>query len=139
MNQGHLEIIVQRTASVSASNHVIKQLVHVLLVDVNVDTKGLPVVQVCDADDLFYIYLTQLITAKRCNYNRICEGFSYLLFLCVIKFEIYVHNSPLRCIVLLFLFKCGHLALKINQSITRFKIRANCISEVNGFFSSYAM
>ena len=83
MNQGHLEITVQRTASVSASNHVIKQLVHVLLVDVNVDTKGLPVVQVCDADDLFYIYLTQLITAKRCNYNRICEGFFLsFVFMC---------------------------------------------------------
>ena len=31
-------------------------MVYVLLVDVNVDTKGLPVVQVFDIDDLFYIY-----------------------------------------------------------------------------------
>ena len=53
MIQGHLEITALRTATVSANANVINQLVYVLLVDVNVDTKGLPVVQVCDADDLF--------------------------------------------------------------------------------------
>ena len=45
VNQGHLEITALRTATVSVNANVIKQLVYVLLVDVNVDTKGLPVVQ----------------------------------------------------------------------------------------------
>jgi hypothetical protein len=53
VNQGHLEITALRTATVSVNTNVIKQLEYVLLVDVNVDTTGLPVVQVCDADDLF--------------------------------------------------------------------------------------
>ena len=50
MNQGHLELTVLRNVTVS-TNHVIQLLVHVLLVDVNVDIKRMPVVQVCDADD----------------------------------------------------------------------------------------
>jgi len=81
VNQEHLETTVLRTATVSVNNHVIKQLVHVLLVDVNVDTKGLPVAQVCDADDLFqYIpYQYQLVTAKRYYYNRFCEFFFFIL------------------------------------------------------------
>ena len=36
VNQGHLELTVLRNVTVS-TNHVIKVLVHVLLVDVNVD------------------------------------------------------------------------------------------------------
>jgi hypothetical protein len=47
-----LEITAPRTATVSVNTNVINQMVYVLLVDVNVDTKGLAVVQVCDADDL---------------------------------------------------------------------------------------
>ena len=73
VNQGHLEITVLRTATVSVNANVIKQMVYVLLVDVNVDTKGLPVVQVFDTDDLFYIYkkkCTLPISINSC-YNRI--------------------------------------------------------------------
>ena len=33
------------------TNHVIVKMVHVLMVDANVDTTGLPVVQVCDTGD----------------------------------------------------------------------------------------
>jgi len=39
VNQGHLEITALRTATVSVNANVIKQLVYVLLVNVNVDTK----------------------------------------------------------------------------------------------------
>jgi hypothetical protein len=46
----YLELTVLRNVTVS-TNHVIQLLVHVLLVDVNVDIKRIPVVQVCDADD----------------------------------------------------------------------------------------
>ena len=53
MKQGHLEKTVLGTATVSANKIVIKLLVHALLVDVNVDTKGLPVVQVYNVDGLF--------------------------------------------------------------------------------------
>ena len=35
-------------------------MVHVLLVDVSVDMKGIPVVQVCDTGDYFNIYLLNL-------------------------------------------------------------------------------
>lgn len=44
VNQRHLELTVLRNVTVS-TNHVIKALVHVLLVDVNVDIKRMPVVQ----------------------------------------------------------------------------------------------
>ena len=45
VNQKHLEITALRTATVSVNTNVINQMVYVLLVDVNVDTKGLAVVQ----------------------------------------------------------------------------------------------
>jgi hypothetical protein len=48
----NLEITVLEIATVS-TNHVILNTVHVLLVDVNVDIKAVPAVQVCDADDYF--------------------------------------------------------------------------------------
>ena len=45
VKQGHLEITVLGTATVSANKNVIKLLVHALLVDANVDTRELPAVQ----------------------------------------------------------------------------------------------
>ena len=44
MNQGHLEITVLRTVTVSVNAYVIKQTAYVLLVDVNVDLRAVPVV-----------------------------------------------------------------------------------------------
>ena len=54
MNREHLEIIVLGIVTVSMK-HVIQYMVHVLMVDVNVDTKGLHVVQARNTDLLFYL------------------------------------------------------------------------------------
>ena len=48
MDRERLVITVLVIVTVS-TNHVTMKTEHVLLVDVNVDIKGLPVVQVCDA------------------------------------------------------------------------------------------
>jgi hypothetical protein len=53
--RGHLEITVLVCVTVSIIR-VILNTVLVLLVDVNVDMKAVPVVQVCDTDDLL-LYL----------------------------------------------------------------------------------
>jgi hypothetical protein len=49
-------------------------MVHVLLVDVNVDMKGIHVVQVCDTDDYLNIYLLNLniyTLFNRCDTNKL--------------------------------------------------------------------
>ena len=49
-------------------------MVHVLLVDVNVDMKGIHVVQVCDTGDYFKIYLLNLniyTLFNRCDTNKL--------------------------------------------------------------------
>jgi hypothetical protein len=61
VNREHLEIIVLGIVTVSMK-HVIQYMVHVLMVDVNVDTKGLHVVQARNTDfalsDLPHYYLS---------------------------------------------------------------------------------
>jgi len=50
VDQEHLAITVLVIVTVS-TNHVILNTAHVLMVDVNVDIKAVPVVQVCKSGD----------------------------------------------------------------------------------------